>query len=126
MDMDAARAWIEDHEGAGNAKASVLHPADPRHRERTAAAAMRRIEADLRRGVLVRTADVIQKVSDEEGAVRSMLLGIPALFALPVPGETVERALTDAIEGTLEELRADSPAEWPRPKPGPADEDGDN
>src|SRR5262249_20650979 len=104
------------HEGAGRVLAPILDPRDPRHRERTAAAGIRQIEADLRRGVLVKIDDVDQRIQYELATLRQALLGIPSLFALPVSAEDIESTLAAAIEGAFAELRADSPLEWPRPR----------
>src|SRR5262249_16746518 len=116
VDIDVARLWIEAHEGAGRVLAPILDPRDPRHRERTAAAGIRQVEADLRRGVLVKIDDVDQRIQYELATLRQALLGIPSLFALPVSAEDIESTLAAAIEGALAELKADSPLEWPRPR----------
>jgi hypothetical protein len=117
VDIDVARLWIEAHEGAGRVLAPVLHSDDPRFRERTAAAGIRQVEADLRRGVLVKIDDVDQRIQYELGTLRHTLLGVPSIFALPCPAEDIESTLAHAIEAAISDLKADRSKEWPQQMP---------
>ena len=71
IDLDAAREWFAANEAPGKKRAPVLDPRDPRHTERTAAAAIKRLKLGLDSGNLVRLDDADARVSDECTRVRT-------------------------------------------------------
>ncbi len=126
--IDEARKWIAVHEGIGHKRAPVLHPDDPRFRERTAAAAIKAIKVGIKRGRLVYTSDLTEKFKSELIEVRSTLLqnrlSIPELESMTA--DNAEKIMASMIQDALEPLKLDRPGSWRQPlaTPGaPAEDD---
>jgi hypothetical protein len=129
VDVAAARQWIGEHgDEARPAVAPVLHPADPRFRERTAAAKLKMLQSAIRCGSVLNVDHLETRVTDEILKTRAALLALPAMVGFDLHGVTAKRAealLIPAVEETLSNLKADDPREWPAPRLVPAPQEDD-
>lgn len=82
-----------------------------RARERAAVATLRELELAKTQGELVPIADVVSKIEEEYGVVKSRLRAMPGRMAQALAAETdvaaVERRLRDEIDDTLKTLSND-------------------
>ncbi|MGE0751379.1 MAG: hypothetical protein AB7K64_12440 [Variibacter sp.] len=113
INLAAARRWIEKNESAGTKRAPVLHPADPRYRERTAAAAIQAIEADLEAHRAFSIDYCSLRWKTELIELRSALLNIPSRVSGADTVDDAERALTALVDEAFSELKIDDPTTWP-------------
>lgn len=128
VDLAEAEAWIALNEGAGEFSpkiAAVLHPDDPRWRERTAAAKIEEINLALARGEFVLTEDVQRISVDEAVTLRGALSRLSQRMGI-VNFDSAAADVKAAIESVLEPILApfahDAPAWFPTPRPAPEEE----
>ena len=90
---------------------------------RPAAAAIRRIETELERGNLLRSADVIARFDRELCECKALIVNLSSRFGpeLIEASADVESILIGAVDEAVSALRADDPATWPTPRPAPED-----
>ncbi|MGE3147805.1 MAG: hypothetical protein AB7K04_01945 [Pseudorhodoplanes sp.] len=124
VNLSEAEAWValNDLGEARVRKAALLSPADPRYRDRLAAAEIRRIEFAIKQGHAVDIEALGFAHEDDLARLRSQLVLIPARAdddARLQGTESLQKFLAGAVEDALHELKMDSPSEWPTPSPMP-------
>jgi hypothetical protein len=116
IDLARARDWFAEYEAPGAKRAPVLDPRDPRHRERTAAAAIKQLKLGLANGNKLRLGDVLARFENELTTLRTGLLRLNNRFshelANVTPGDA-ERLISEAVEDELSVLKSDDPTTWP-------------
>jgi hypothetical protein len=132
FDLSECRAWIAINDAPEVVSlnlAPVLDPRDPRHKERTAAAALRWLDNDLAAGRLLLVDDVRCRVADEFAVHVAALLALYSRVANEVQGATasqVKRVVDETVaQITDQALKADLPNAWPTPRPIVEDEEAD-
>ena len=122
IDIAAARAWLElfaPEDDEQPKRATQLHPADPRHAERSAAAAIAQIELALERGHAIRRADAMKRYNDAVFAFSGALDALPFSISHDDWRGDLEAACSAACELLS--------IEWPDPLPiaaPPVSDDG--
>lgn len=122
LDLETARDWIalNDTGEAKLRKSALLHPDDPRYRDRLAAAEIRRIEFAIEHGHAVSIEEAGRRLDDNLARCRSALVQIPnrvAFESVIRDDKDIELFISEAVEAALLELKIDDPSEWPTPGP---------
>lgn len=129
FDLLECRAWIAINEGAdddGPKFAPILHPLDPRWRERTAASKLRRLENLVASGHLLIFEDALRKIDGENAVLVGALCALYSRVSAEVQnaraGEVKDVIAKEVKKIVAECITCDSPEAWPEPRPLAEDE----
>lgn len=128
VDIAEAESWLELFGGDGAASgkiAPVLDPADPRYRERAAAAKIGVIELGLARGALLRTEDVHRVFDDMIATMRTSLQYLCRFIGTEIGianGAEVAEAIKAPLASITKPFRPEADFPWPAPQAAPEPE----
>lgn len=119
IDPAKARKWIADFERREHEEKRIapqLDPRDPRHKERTAMAAIGAIKLERKRGNILEADEVVTMLEDQVTQFRQGLFAIPAQFGGELEGVTADEAAKMIVPGINEAiavLTMDGEEKWP-------------
>jgi len=111
VDLERAAEWVAEHErdeADALPRAKVLHPTDPRYRERQARAALINLKGELASGQSIIATEAFQRHLDA-------VAGVFVRFGELMTHGADRDALADACESILADFTIDDPARWPVP-----------
>lgn len=118
FDPATADSWIEEFESrpAPIPVAPVLHPSDIRHRERSLASEIRRINFGLKAGQLIRPEFVASEAGAAFADLNARLNSLPSLVAADaLTADNAIAMLAPVMEVIASDFDIDSDSRWPKP-----------
>lgn len=117
FDVEAVAEWREDFESQQRepGQAQVLHPSDPRHIEKTAAAKVKTLRLALEVGAMLDGAALQDRLARDVADLNSRINAIPSMVGdlSALTRDNAEAILAGAVDFALADFTPDDPIHFP-------------